>query len=108
MFDALVAHHPHRAGISAMLNKYSTTVVFERPNENLVRKWQLACTGKIAHVVVMPSHNKETLDEFVESLVPMHKAGEVCIDMHIGQKLCLCEKPECGAAAARPPPSRKA
>ena len=57
-------------GIACLLNKYSTTVVFERPPENLVKRWQLACTGKIAHVVVMPSHTQEKLTEFVESLLP--------------------------------------
>lgn len=42
-----------RAGIRTMLNELSSTVVFERPTEEaFVRKWQLACEGDIAHVVV--------------------------------------------------------
>ena len=42
-----------RAGIKTMLNELSSTVVFERPTEeSFVRKWQLACEGDIAHVVV--------------------------------------------------------
>ena len=44
------------AGFGVMLNELSTTVVFERPpNDSFVRKWQLACLGNVAHVVVMPS-----------------------------------------------------
>jgi len=45
MFDA--------SGIKAWLNEFSTTVTFERPPESVVQKWQLACKGDIAHVVVM-------------------------------------------------------
>ncbi|KAF9682737.1 hypothetical protein SADUNF_Sadunf05G0139700 [Salix dunnii] len=46
----------HDAGISSMLSELSSTVVFERPlDEEFVRRWQLACQGNIAHVVVMPS-----------------------------------------------------
>jgi glutamate/tyrosine decarboxylase-like PLP-dependent enzyme len=42
-------------GIDCMLNRLSSTVCFARPsNLNFVRKWQLACQGDIAHVVVMP------------------------------------------------------
>ncbi|KAH9313161.1 hypothetical protein KI387_028196, partial [Taxus chinensis] len=37
-------------GISAMLNELSSTVVFERPqDETFVRKWQLASQGNIFH-----------------------------------------------------------
>eukprot|EP00887_Chlorella_sp_A99_P006485 scaffold3.g6485.t1 len=44
------------AGVKTMLNELSSTVVFERPeDEGFVRKWQLACQGDIAHVVVMPN-----------------------------------------------------
>jgi histidine decarboxylase len=45
-------------------------VVFERPREEaFVRKWQLACEGDIAHVVVMPNIDIEQLEEFVQDLV---------------------------------------
>ena len=42
------------AGVGGtFLNELSSTVVFERPAEEaFVRKWQLACEGEIAHVVV--------------------------------------------------------
>lgn len=54
------------AGVSSLLNKYSTTVVFERPPPACVKRWQLACTGNIAHVVVMPSTDQPKLKAFVE------------------------------------------
>jgi histidine decarboxylase len=34
-----------------------------------VRKWQLACEGEIAHVVVMPNIDIDKLEEFVADLV---------------------------------------
>jgi hypothetical protein len=59
-----------RAGVEAMRNELSTTVVFERPlEEALVRKWQLACQGSFAHVVVMPNVGINKLEIFVKELV---------------------------------------
>ena len=53
-----------------MLNELSNTVVFERPKEEaFVRKWQLACQGDIAHVVVMPNVTLDKIEEFVTDLV---------------------------------------
>jgi histidine decarboxylase len=58
------------AGIKTMLNELSNTVVFERPKEEaFVRKWQLACEGEIAHVVVMPNITLDKLEEFVQDYV---------------------------------------
>jgi histidine decarboxylase len=60
--------------ISVMLNEMSSTVVFERPqDEEFVRKWQLACEGDIAHVVVMPNITPEKLEVFVAALVESRK-----------------------------------
>jgi histidine decarboxylase len=56
-------------GVKTYLGPLSCTVVFERPLEHdFVRKWQLACEGDIAHVVVMPSTRLETLETFVDGL----------------------------------------
>lgn len=68
-------------GISCMLNDYSSTVVFERPTDHaFVRKWQLACEGLVAHVVVMPSVDEAKLRTFVadllESRARMSKGAE--------------------------------
>lgn len=59
-----------KAGIKTMLNELSSTVVFERPTEEeFVRKWQLACEGDIAHVVVMPNITVAKLERFAGELI---------------------------------------
>lgn len=86
------------AGISAMLNELSSTVVFERPkDEEFVRRWQLACEGNISHVVVMPSVTISKLDSFLNELVekrvtwyPEGICQSPCIAEDVGQENCLC------------------
>ncbi|KAK8491124.1 hypothetical protein V6N13_125911 [Hibiscus sabdariffa] len=85
------------AGISAMLNELSSTVVFERPrDEEFTRRWQLACQGNIAHVVVMPNVTIEKLDFFLSELVEKRSTwyqGHVqppCIAAEIGKDNCYC------------------
>ena len=58
-----------KAGIKAERNDLSTTVVLERPNDDFVQRWQLACEGDIAHVVVMPNITPPVIDAFVDELV---------------------------------------
>ena len=56
--------------VPCYLNPLSSTVVFEKPQHVwLIKKWQLACEGDFAHVVVMPNITKDVLDEFVSDLV---------------------------------------
>lgn len=86
------------AGISAMLNELSSTVVFERPwDEEFVRRWQLACEGNIAHVVVMPNITIEKLDVFLNELIQKRSGwyGEgreqpPCVAGDIGAENCAC------------------
>ncbi|KAI4321156.1 hypothetical protein MLD38_034574 [Melastoma candidum] len=86
------------AGISAMLNELSSTVVFERPmDEEFVRRWQLACEGNIAHVVVMPNVTIDKLESFLEELVEKRstwygdgKQVPPCVARDIGSDSCLC------------------
>ncbi|MQM20611.1 hypothetical protein Taro_053636 [Colocasia esculenta] len=85
-------------GVGAMLNELSSTVVFERPrDEEFVRKWQLACQGNIAHVVVMPSVTIEKLDSFLHELVQTRsnwlqggRNPAPCIAEEIGGENCAC------------------
>lgn len=59
-----------QAGVKCMLNELSNTVVFERPKEEaFIRKWQLACEGAVAHVVVMPNITIDRLEAFVLALI---------------------------------------
>ncbi|KAG1369782.1 serine decarboxylase 1 [Cocos nucifera] len=86
------------AGVGAMLNELSSTVVFERPkDEDFVRRWQLACEGNIAHVVVMPNVTIEKLDAFLNELTQKrsswYEGGKIpspCIAADIGDENCLC------------------
>ncbi|OWM85054.1 serine decarboxylase-like [Punica granatum] len=86
------------AGISAMLNELSSTVVFERPlDEEFVRMWQLACEGNIAHAVVMPNVTIEKLDVFLNELVEKRSGwygegrGEPpCVAGDLGSENCDC------------------
>lgn len=75
--------------ISSFRNILSSTIVFERPPDYIVKKWQLACTGDIAHVVIMPSVNKEKINIFLKDIdsIPM---GKICIKKYIGIN-CKCE-----------------
>ncbi|KAM0870546.1 hypothetical protein ACQ4PT_039943 [Festuca glaucescens] len=90
--------HLKDMGVSASLNALSSTVVFERPrDEAFVHKWQLACVGSIAHVVVMPNVNVEKLDDFVAELVVRRRSWNEgkdfsvpCIANDIGVENCLC------------------
>jgi len=59
-------------------NPFSTTVVFARPSPALERKYQLATTGDIAHVVVTPSVTEQVLDLFVEEYASeLYQAHEI-------------------------------
>lgn len=55
-------------GLRAELLPWSTTVVIDRPAEAVCKRWQLACFGELAHVVVMPSTTTDLLAEFASDL----------------------------------------
>ncbi|MBE9209400.1 histidine decarboxylase [Nostoc sp. LEGE 06077] len=52
-----------------MLNKFSNTVVFQKPNQVLVKKWQLATLDNFAHLIVMQNIDRQKIDTFVNELV---------------------------------------
>jgi histidine decarboxylase len=49
----------------ALLNDFSTTVVFQRPGKAIEAKWQLATYGNIAHTIVMQNHSQDLIDRFI-------------------------------------------
>lgn len=61
-------HWPH------MCNQYSNTVLFRRPNPELVKKYNLACGqddnlgGDVAHIVVMQHVTPSAIDRFIADL----------------------------------------
>lgn len=52
----------------AWLNPWSNTVVFKRPSEEVVQKWQLAVSGDITHLITMPNVTKEQIDALIADL----------------------------------------
>ena len=52
----------------AWKNRYSNTVVFKRPSEKFIKKWQLAAYKDIAHIIIMPHITKEFIDNFMRDL----------------------------------------
>ena len=53
-------------GIPAWRHRNSITVVFPRPSPRVVRQWQLAPQGDIAHAIAMPHVTRALIDEFAE------------------------------------------
>jgi len=54
------------AGIPATLGKHSITVVFPRPSDEVVTRWQIAPLKGIGHLVVMPHVTHGMVDAFIE------------------------------------------
>ena len=52
-------------GIPAWRNRNSVTVVFPRPSDEVVRRWQLAPLDDIAHIITMSHVTRATVDEIV-------------------------------------------
>ncbi|MBG1245596.1 histidine decarboxylase [Nostoc sp. NZL] len=52
-----------------MLNKFSNTVVFQKPSQRLIKKWQLAIFEDWAHIIVMQNINRKKIDIFINELL---------------------------------------
>ena len=55
-------------GVEAWRNDFSNTVVFPRPSNALIEKWQLASQHGISHVLTMPSMTEETVAAIVSEV----------------------------------------
>ncbi|MCC6123388.1 MAG: histidine decarboxylase [Pirellulales bacterium] len=55
-------------GRAAWRHPNSVTVVFDRPSQNIVRKWQLAVLHGAAHIITMPHVSREQIDRFVADM----------------------------------------
>ena len=58
-------------GVPAWRHKNSVTVVFPRPPSEVLRKWQIAPLGDIAHIITMPHVTREMINEFVDDCVKL-------------------------------------
>ncbi|MGK7876928.1 MAG: histidine decarboxylase [Xenococcaceae cyanobacterium] len=56
-------------GLHPLLNDFSTTVAFPKPDPKICYKWQLATQGNLAHVVVMQHVTKPKIDRFIRDLL---------------------------------------
>ncbi|XP_054785039.1 serine decarboxylase-like [Prosopis cineraria] len=86
-------------GIGAMLNKFSNTVVFERPlDDAFSHKWSLSNEGNVSHVIVMRHVTVKMLDSFVSDFVKNRSIwykdssgkNSPCIGEEIGAENCSC------------------
>lgn len=59
----------NEVGIPAWRNKNSVTVVFPRPSDEVVRKWQIAPFGDIAHIITMPNITRQAIDALVDDVL---------------------------------------
>ena len=57
----------------AWRNSNSITVVFDRPAESIVTKWQLAVQKNVAHIITMPHVTKIKIDHFVNDMTRHNK-----------------------------------
>ena len=56
-------------GIKAWRNKNSIIIIFPRPSEKTIKKWQLAVEGEIAHMITMPHLPHQVIDQVIEQVV---------------------------------------
>lgn len=55
-------------GVAAWRNQHSVTVVFPRPGDEFLARWQVAVYGRIAHIITMPHVKKELIDTLADEL----------------------------------------
>lgn len=72
MTDLMLAKLLER-GVKAWKNPYSNTIFFERPAEQIVKKYAFACNsyvdfGELSHVVVMQYFSPELIDQIVNDI----------------------------------------
>ena len=59
----------NEVGIPAWRNRNSVTVVFPRPTDEVVRKWQIAPYEDIAHIITMPNVSRGAIDALVDDVL---------------------------------------
>jgi len=55
-------------GVEAWRNPFAITVVFPRPPESVLAKWQIAVHGDRAHIITLQSVKTEQIDELVADI----------------------------------------
>jgi histidine decarboxylase len=62
-----------RQGIDAWRNPSAVTVVFPRPPESILERWQIAVKDDHAHIICMPHVTRELIDELVQQIASAMK-----------------------------------
>lgn len=57
------------SGIRAWRNQHSITVVFPRPADPVLERWQIAVDGDVAHIITLPHVTEDMIDAVVEDCV---------------------------------------
>ncbi len=57
-----------RIGVKAWRNPFAMTVVFPRPSNEVLEKWQIAVHNDRAHIITMQSITKKQIDELVADI----------------------------------------
>lgn len=58
-----------QTGRHAWRHENSVTVVFDRPSQALISKWQLAVQHDVAHIITMPHVTRGLIDRLIDDLV---------------------------------------
>jgi histidine decarboxylase len=66
---------------------YSNTVVFDRPEPDVTRYWQLACQGALSHLIAMPHVTRGHIDRLVADI----QAAEPIILLPAPSVMPACE-----------------
>jgi len=61
-------HQLKEMGVEAWKNDSALTVIFPKPSNEIVKKWQLASEDGFSHIICMPGVTKEMIDNFIEDL----------------------------------------
>jgi histidine decarboxylase len=65
-----------KIGAPVLHNPHSLTVLFPEPEEAIVKKYQLSCTGGWAHAIAMPNVTKEHMQRFIDAYAAWWRSGE--------------------------------
>ncbi len=57
-----------KKGIDAWRNPYAVTVVFPKPPEPILERWQIAVKDDHAHIICMPHVTRELIDKLVNEI----------------------------------------
>lgn len=63
-----------KRGVKPFVNKWSNTVLFPRPAEEIAHKYCMACSGEWSHVVVMQYFDEELIEQLTDDIASSGKS----------------------------------